>query len=217
MEDGDALEKSLGDDAKLDVAMVGGEFPAHLIALGIGFPMRMLVAGTARPGFHGRHPEMITVGSNGVDRLFERHFDFESHAVELDDLDGRQRKIRTQQDLAAPLRMDDQDEPDANPDWPPQEIHNMVAEGDIAFPIDGAGRFGKQAVIVKKLFKLHLASVETETASARKWRLISWFISDRVGFGRSDKVLAGLDQGQDDFGRRIIGVCDQVGGSVDAQ
>ena len=183
MEDGDALEKSLGDDAKLDVAMVGGEFPAHLIAIGIGFPMRMLVAGTARPGFHGRHPEVITVGSNGVDGLFERHFDFEAYAVELDDLEGLQRKIRAQQDLAASLRMNDQDEPDANADRPPQEIHDTVAEGDIAFPIDGADRFGKEAVIIEKLFELHLASILARTTFTGNERFFREFISNGVGFG----------------------------------
>ena len=183
VENSEALEKSLGDDTELDVAMVGGELPAQLIAIGVGFAVGILVAGTARPGFHGRHPEVITVGSNGVDGLFERHFDFEAHAVELDDLEGRQRKIRTQQDLAAPLRMDDQDEPDANADRPPQEIHDAVAEGHIALPIDGAGRFGKQALIIKKLFKFHLAAVETETAPTGKARLFRRFIGDGVCFG----------------------------------
>ena len=94
VEDGKALEKPLGDDPELDVAMVGGEFTAQLIAIGVGFPVGILVAGTACPRFHGRHPEMIAVGSNGVDRLLERDFDFEAHAVEVDDLEGRQRKIR---------------------------------------------------------------------------------------------------------------------------
>ena len=46
MKDGEALEKSLGDDAELDVAMVGGEFAADLIAIGVGFPVEILVAGT---------------------------------------------------------------------------------------------------------------------------------------------------------------------------
>ena len=94
VEDGEALEKSLGDDTELDVAMVGGEFTADLIAIGVGVPVGVLVAGTAWPRFHGRHPEMIAVGSDGVDRLLERHLDFEAHAVELDNLEGLQRKIR---------------------------------------------------------------------------------------------------------------------------
>ena len=183
VEDGEALEKSLGDDTELDVAMVGGELPAQLIAIGVGFAVGILVAGTARPGFHGRHPEVITVGSNGVDGLFERHFDFEAHAVELDDLEGRQRKIRTQQDLAAPLRMDDQDEPDANADRSPQEIHDTVAEGDIALPIDRADRFGKEAVIIEKLFELHLASVLARTTFTGNERFFREFISNGVCFG----------------------------------
>ena len=49
--------------------------------------------------------------------------------------------------------MDDQDEPDANADGPPQEIHDAVAEGDVALPIDGAGRFGEQAFIIEKPFE----------------------------------------------------------------
>ena len=70
---------------------------------------------------------MVAVGSDGVDGLLEGHLDFEAHAVELDDLDGHQRQIGAKQDLAPPLGMDDQDEPDPDSDGPPDEIQGAVA------------------------------------------------------------------------------------------
>jgi hypothetical protein len=100
----------LGNNPELDVAMIGSELSAKLIAIESGFMMGMLVAGTPWPEFHSRHPELITVGSDSVNRLLERHIDFKTYAVKLDDLNRQQRKIRTQQDFAAPLWMDDENE-----------------------------------------------------------------------------------------------------------
>lgn len=45
------MEKSLGDGTELDVAMVGGQFPTQLIAIGVGFAVGILVSGTARTPF----------------------------------------------------------------------------------------------------------------------------------------------------------------------
>jgi hypothetical protein len=78
----------LGDDAELDVAVVGGEFAADLTAIGVGFPVETLTAGAAWPVFHGELPEVVAVASDGVDGLLEGHLDFEAYAVELDNLDG---------------------------------------------------------------------------------------------------------------------------------
>ena len=47
LENGEALEKALGDDTELDVAVVGGEFTSHLLPIGVRFAVKILIAGTA--------------------------------------------------------------------------------------------------------------------------------------------------------------------------
>ena len=82
------LKDPLGDEAVLNMTVVGGEFPTDLIAVLGGLAMEVLVAGPAGAWCHGSHPEVITVGADGVDGLFERHLYLEANSIELDDLDG---------------------------------------------------------------------------------------------------------------------------------
>lgn len=49
VENGEALAQSLGDDAELDVAVVGGEFTVDLIPIGFSFAVKILIAGTEGP------------------------------------------------------------------------------------------------------------------------------------------------------------------------
>ena len=94
---GQALELALGDDAQLHVTMIGGEFAAELIPIQVGLPVQILVTGKARPWFRGLHPELIPIGSNGVDGLLEGHFNFEAHTVELNNLERRESQIGAKQ------------------------------------------------------------------------------------------------------------------------
>ena len=106
------LKDPLGDEAVLNMTVVGGEFPTDLIAVLGGLAMEVLVTGPARAWCHGGHPEVITVCADGVDSLFERHFDLESNSIELDDLDGSEAQVRAKKYFASPVWMNDPDEAD---------------------------------------------------------------------------------------------------------
>jgi hypothetical protein len=54
---------------ELNVAVVGGEFTTHVFPVDIGFAVQVLIAGTARTAFHIAHPEVATVGPDGVNRF----------------------------------------------------------------------------------------------------------------------------------------------------
>ena len=60
MENGQSLEQTLSDDAELDVAMIGREFTTHLLAIEIGFPVKILIPCPARTRLLGAHPESGT-------------------------------------------------------------------------------------------------------------------------------------------------------------
>ena len=107
------LKDPLGDEAVLNMTVVGGEFPTDLIAVLGGLAMEVLVTGPARAWCHGGHPEVITVGADGVDGLFEGHLDFEANSIEFDDLDGGvQAQVGAKKYFASPVGMDDPDEAD---------------------------------------------------------------------------------------------------------
>ena len=87
---GEALQEALGDEADLDVAMIGGEFAPDGAAVVFAFVMKVLVAVAAPGGVHIHHPEVVGPGAEGVEGLLEGDFDFEAQGIEADDL-GRPR------------------------------------------------------------------------------------------------------------------------------
>ena len=63
--------------------------------------MQILIARTPLDGRHGRHPEVIGIGSHGMNGLLETDLNFETPAIELDDLKGRQEKSGSEEDALA--------------------------------------------------------------------------------------------------------------------
>src|SRR3990172_4451404 len=98
--------------SSLHMAVICMEFPPHRITVCIAFPMKVLVPGDAAQGGHGCHPEMVSISTDGVKGLLEGDFDFEAYAVELDDLEARERKVRGHEDYFSSLGMEDGDEAD---------------------------------------------------------------------------------------------------------
>ena len=89
-EQGQGLKQTLGDEAQLQVGVVGPDFAADLISIACGLAVEILVASPARPWGHGAHPEMIRIGAQGVDGLLETDLDFETEAEHFDDLQTAQ-------------------------------------------------------------------------------------------------------------------------------
>ena len=68
------------------MGVVGTDLSPHLVAIGLRFAMQVLIARAAWTRSHGTHPEMIGVGADRVDGLFETDLDLETDAEEFDDL-----------------------------------------------------------------------------------------------------------------------------------
>ena len=92
--DGDAVENPLGDEADLNVAMVGVDLSADCGAIGFRLAMEMLIAGAGVDPGHGGHPEVVGVNAESADGLFERQLNFETQAIEANDLQGIQGQVR---------------------------------------------------------------------------------------------------------------------------
>ena len=120
--------------------MVSRELAADGVAVGLRVAMEVLVATHAPEGRHGGHPEVIGIGTEDADGLFEGDFDFEAQAIDADDVQGFQGKVGAHQQDGAALRMKDGDEADEDADGTPQQIRAAEAEDDSLLAIDGAGR-----------------------------------------------------------------------------
>jgi hypothetical protein len=67
--DGQILQEPLRDESQLDVSFVGRELASDLLAIAFGFAMEVLVAAAPANGCHLAHPEVISVGTHGMDGL----------------------------------------------------------------------------------------------------------------------------------------------------
>lgn len=134
------LEKSLSNTAELNKAVIGVHFAANESAVVFGFHMAVLIPGASWKGCHGLHPEVIGVGSEGVDCLLEADFDFEAIAVESDNLEWVNGDIGSHEDHATAERVVDENESHEPSDGTPEEVHHVIAEQDIVFSVSGAGR-----------------------------------------------------------------------------
>jgi hypothetical protein len=64
---GEALQEALGDEANLDVAMVGAKFASDGASVVIALAVEELIASSAPGGMHIHHPEVIGPGAEGVE------------------------------------------------------------------------------------------------------------------------------------------------------
>src|SRR5213593_2740120 len=80
------LQQPLGDEADLDVPLIGGELAAYVLAILGRFAVQMLVAIAPTQGSHDAHPEVISISANRVNGLPKAGFDFETPGVEAQDV-----------------------------------------------------------------------------------------------------------------------------------
>jgi len=78
----------LSNDTQLHVTMIGPYFSADVISVGFAFSVQILVARFIGTGRHGGHPEVIRIGSEGIEGLLEGDFDFEADPIDSKDVQG---------------------------------------------------------------------------------------------------------------------------------
>ena len=138
---GKDLQQALGDEAELDVAMVGGDLAADGVAVFLRCVVHRLVAADGAYRRHISHPEVIGIGADAVDGLLEGHFDFESQAIEADDVERSQGRVGAHQQDGAALGVEYGDEADEDAGGAPQQVGGAELELEILVAIDGAERF----------------------------------------------------------------------------
>jgi hypothetical protein len=99
--EGEVLEQSLSDAAQLNVAVTGEHLAADQVSVALGLHVEVLVAGAAWDGSHELHPEVVGVAAEGVKGLTEADLDFETVAVEGDDLEWIEGGVGAEEDDAS--------------------------------------------------------------------------------------------------------------------
>ena len=74
--------------------MVGGQLAPDGVAVRVCLAVEILIARAGADLVHGPHPEVVGVGAEGANGLFEGKLNFEAQAVEPDDLDRVQTQVR---------------------------------------------------------------------------------------------------------------------------
>ena len=102
-DDGEVLEQALGDNAGLNEGMISVHFAPDMVSVIVRLAMKVLIAVAVAQRSNILHPEMICECADLVHRLFKAVLDLEAQAIETDDIDGAQRRVRARQDARPPL------------------------------------------------------------------------------------------------------------------
>ena len=129
------LQESLRDESQLDVSFVGRELAADVLAVFFGFAVQVLVATGPTDRGHIAHPEVVGVSAQGMDGLPEARFNFESPAVEANDVQGVHSQVSAEKNQATALRMDHPDKSDQLSERTPEQIAAVVAHGGLALAV----------------------------------------------------------------------------------
>src|ERR1700678_3604783 len=192
---GEALQEALGDEADLDVAMIGGELAADAAAPG---------------GVHIHHPEVVGPGAEGVEGLLEGDFDFETQGIEADDLGWGERQIGGHEDQAAAGGMDDGDEAHEAAGGAPEQIARDPLQPDTLLAVGGA-LHGFQGE-VEETSQAHLASVEPGTPPVSPGVCGDGIEGAGVALAPGNEVAAPLEESLYHLAAGVIGVGDQEHG-----
>ncbi len=75
------------------MGVIGVQLGAHLLAVGLGLVVHVLVAAEPANRRHGQHPEVTGVAAEDVQRVAEAEFDLEPVAVENNDVERIQSDV----------------------------------------------------------------------------------------------------------------------------
>lgn len=81
------------------MTVIGPHFSGEVISVGWALSVQVLIARSIGARRHGGHPEVIGIGSEGIEGLFESDFDFESEPIESKDVQRGQGQIRGHEDF----------------------------------------------------------------------------------------------------------------------
>src|SRR5213078_844531 len=183
-----------------------------------GLGLQVLLAAATADGGHILHPEVIRVSPDGVNGLLEADLDFETPAVEANNLQWVQGQIGAKEDHVAARGVAYPDKADQLTQGPPQQVLAVVAQRDARFPIDRTGRFEEELAVAKPVLEGSLVAIDATSATAlaaAPWR--GWEVGDGVGAHTRDQVVTVGHQGAGEFSGGVIGVGDDGQGASPLQ
>ena len=133
------LKQSLSDASQLNMGVECGHLAADCGAVSVAGPVEVLIAVTALERHHSAHPKVVGISAEDVHGLTEPELDSESITVEHEDLEWSKSKVGGKQEDGAAIRMAYDDEAHQTRRRAPDQIKATIAQGDVVFPIDGAG------------------------------------------------------------------------------
>src|SRR6266566_2079841 len=86
-------------------------------------------------------------------------FDLEAQAIETNDVDGTQGRVRAHQDASPPCGMNDGHKAHEPPGWTPQQIANPIAKRDVALAINRTGDLLHRFGIPKQRLELYFLAI----------------------------------------------------------
>lgn len=204
---GEALQEALGNEADLNVAVIGGELSANGDSVEFGLAMKELIAGAAADGLHIHHPEVIGPDADGMESVLEGDLDFEAKGVEPDNLGSGERQVGGHEDQAAAGRMDDGDKTNHAASRSPEQIAGGPLQGDVGLAVSGTGHRLKDRI--EELTQANLPTVNQRTsahaATGRRRPLEGASVFADAG----NELTARGEEPPDDFAAGIIRVGDQ--------
>src|SRR6266496_4181845 len=140
--------------------LVSGELASDVRPVSLGLTLHILFAAAAVDGGHVLHPEVIRVSPHGVNGLLEADFDFESPAVEANNLQRVQGQIGAQQDQVSARRMTHPDKAHQLAQRAPEQVVTVIAEGDAGFPVDRTGGLDELLAVAKPVLEWGFAAID---------------------------------------------------------
>src|ERR1035437_3913596 len=204
--DGQVNHQSLGDKTQLPVALIGGEFAANPLAVAFGFAVQVLVAAATAEGGHGLHPKVIGIGAQRMNGLLETDLDFESPAVEADDVQRAHGQIGAEENEPPPAGMNHPNKADQPTQRAPQQVAAVIEQLHPLLAIDRAGRLGKAGLEAEPVAQVGFAAIFLGASPAFGLGGSNGEEGDGVGADSSDQMMAELEEEAGELSGGIIGI-----------
>src|SRR5215471_19763229 len=140
---------------------VGKEFTSDVLPVNLRFTLHILLTAAAVDGDHVLHPEVIGVSPDGVNGLFEAHFNFEPPAIEGNDLQRVEGQIGAQQDQIAAGWVTHPDKAYQLTQRAPEQVLTIIAEGNVRFSVDWTGGLDELLAVTEPLPQEGLETIDS--------------------------------------------------------
>src|ERR1017187_3710669 len=204
--DGQVNHQSLGDETQLYVALIGSEFAVDPLTVAFGFAVKVLVTVATADGGHSLHPKVIGKGAQSVNGLLETDLDFESPAVEANDVQRVHGPIGAKKNQPPSAWMNHPNQADQATQRTPQQIAAVIEQLHSFLAIDRARRLGKAGLEAEPVAQVSFAPVFLGASPAFGLGGSNGEEGDGVGADARDQVMTELKEATGELAGGVIGI-----------